>query len=627
VGDGILPGNNGRNYVLRRILRRAILWSRALGLTDPFFYKLVPTVVDQLSPVFPELKKNQPTIEKVLKAEEESFNRTLDNGIALFADFTRSAGVSPAPAGILPGAPSNTTGRDARSSGQDARATVPSQIPGEVAFKLYDTYGFPLDMTELMARERGLTVDTAGFEKLMQEQKERSQAAQKKEIIDVADTDDSIPAVEFVGYDATETSIQLLSSKIEFGKTADDTVKARLYFSPTPFYAEMGGQVGDTGWLEFGNHRIEILDTKKAGRGVAHITEDVALLDELSLPAKAVLDTGRRALIEAHHSATHLLHWALREVLGTTVGQKGSYVGPDRLRFDFSHLEAVKPEELQKVEAMVNEKITANLPVKWQERPYAEVKGDSSIIQFFGDKYGETVRVVDIGGFSKELCAGTHVRETGKIGVFRIVSEGAIAAGVRRIEALCGPAIHTHLEPVFAKQHEEAKALAAKSGTRLKLADLSADPFESWSAFKANESQISNLKSQIAEAEKSAAKNKQAELAKQAASLAPCLLAETTGKLLLKNLGEADPALLQLLAGELKRSFQGVAVLGCSQPGKATLLALVTDGSSNAGAIIKEIAPVVGGKGGGKPDLAQGGGTNPDALPAALEAARAFLAR
>jgi alanyl-tRNA synthetase len=482
-------------------------------------------------------------------------------------------------------------------------------------------------MTELMARERGLSVDTAGFEKLMQEQKQRSQAAHKKEIIDVADTDDSIPAAQFVGYDTTEAQIELLTHKLEFGKSADDTIKARLYFSPTPFYAEMGGQVGDTGWLEFGNFRLEILDTQKAGRGVAHLTEDVALLDELSLPAKAVVNRQRRALIEAHHTATHLLHWALREVLGTTVRQKGSYVGPDRLRFDFSHLEAVKPEQLQKVEAMVNEKIAANLPVHWQERPYAEVKGDSSIMQFFGDKYGEIVRVVDIGGFSKELCAGTHVRQTGKIGLFRIISESAIAAGVRRIEAVCGPAINTYLEAVFAQQEKEAQALAAKSGRELKLATLSADPHESWAAFLTNESQISQLKSQIAEAEKAAAKNKQAELAKLASTLAPSLLAEANGNRLFKNLGEADPALLPLLAGELKRRFQGVAVLGCSQAGKATLLALVTDGSAHAGTIIKEIAPRVGGKGGGKPDLAQGGGTDPAGLDSALEAAQAFLAR
>jgi len=701
VADGILPGNDGRNYVLRRILRRAVLWSRALDLHEPFFYKLVPVVVNQLCPVFPELKKNQATIEKVLKAEEDNFNRTLDKGIERFEqflimskeadlvvkevkekllitkralsdsfqhqeltlicmqlgeaasvyscsqlakylddDFTtlsikchealrksevRASSHNPSQTIYTP--KSNLPDIISEIDGLISIIESKAKVYSKSAFLLYDTYGFPLDMTELMARERGLTVDTDGFEKLMTEQKDRSRAAHKREIIDVADTDDSIPPAKFIGYDHTEAQVELASCKIE-------STKARLYFSPTPFYAEMGGQVGDTGWLEFGGHRVEITDTKKAGHGVAHLTEDLAHLNELALPAKAVLNLERRALVEAHHSATHLLHWALRDVLGTTVGQKGSYVGPDRLRFDFSHLEAMKPEEIQKVEAMVNEKIAANVPVKWQERPYAEVKGDHSIMQFFGDKYGETVRVVDIGGFSKELCAGTHVKETGKIGTFRFVSEGAIAAGVRRIEAVCGTAINSHLEGVFAKQNEEAKALAAKSGTQIKLAGLSKDPAQSWAAYQANESQISTLKSQIAEADKTAAKAKGAELAKRAASLAAELAPKAQVikdiPTVIADLGDADPALLPLLAGEFKKSFNGVVVVAGRCDGKAAVGAFVVgsaNGKANAGAIIKEIIPLVGGKGGGKPDLAQGGGTNPDGIRAALEAAKAFLAR
>lgn len=595
VADGILPGNTGRNYVLRRILRRAVLWSRALGLHDPFMDQLAPTVVEQLSPVFPELQQHHNTIQKVLRSEEEAFNRTLDKGIALFEDCVR------------------------REIGADRI------IPGAIAFKLYDTYGFPLDMTELMARERGLNVDTAAFDRLMQEQKERSQAARKKEIVDVADDDPSVPESRFVGYDTLETQVEVLTHQIEFGRTEDDTVRARLYFSPTPFYAEMGGQVGDTGWLEYAGHRIEILDTRRAGRGVAHLTEDVAGLDELSFPLKAVVDPTRRARIEAHHSATHLLHWALRTVLGPTVGQKGSYVGPDRLRFDFSHLQALTADELQRVEALVNEKIAADAPVTWQERPYAEVKGDPTILQFFGDKYGETVRVVDIGGFSRELCGGTHVRSTRAIGVFRILSEGAIAAGVRRIEAACGPAILDYLQDVMIRLQEEAKTLAAKAGRSAALAPLPADPAAAWTAYRENEATLARLKAELVEAEKAAAKSRQAELQKRAAELAPALLAEADGSILLKNLGEEDPALLQLLAGEFKRIFRGVAVLACAQPGKATLLALVTDGSIQAGALMKEIAPRVGGKGGGKPDLAQGGGPQPEGIPAALHAARAFL--
>jgi alanyl-tRNA synthetase/REP element-mobilizing transposase RayT len=790
IADGILPGNEGRNYVLRRILRRAVRYGRELGFHELFFYKLVDVVAQSLGPIFPELIKNKALVEKVIRAEEESFSRTLDRGIALFNTRTssseRSAGILPAVVGILPATSSTSgakfsrrrlphyeqpygiyhvtfstaekkplseperdiilsasrhfhdqryqlfaacvmpdhvhlllqplpQGRDEKdnlsfhslsdlmhsiksfsskeinklrnSSGsvwetesfdrlmksdaelsevfeyicgnptkaglvfrdvsypwlwtlgegvrQDAElsrrdACAPPEIPGALAFELYDTYGFPLDLTELMARERGLTVDVDGFNKLMTEQKERSKAAQKKEIIEVTENEADVLPTTFVGFDQKEAEIALASYKIIFGKTEEDTVKARLFFTPSPFYAEMGGQVGDTGWLEFDGKRVEILNTLKAGHGsIAHITEDLELLEELSFPAKAVLNLKRRALIEAHHSATHILHWALREVLGSTVGQKGSYVGPDRLRFDFSHPEAVKPEELQKVEELVNERITQASKVEWTERPYAEVKNDASIIQFFGDKYGEIVRVVNIGGFSKELCGGTHVRNTQDIGVFRLISEGAIAAGVRRIEAVCGPAIHNYLESAFAKQQEELTQLLQKSGRQLSLKTVAADPAISWAHFLSNQSAISNQKSEILQFEKEQAKNKSAEFQKQASALTPDWINKATEvngtKLILENLGEIDPAFLQLAASELKKSFQGVAVLGGSNADKVFLLALVTEGKANAGHIIKEIAPIVGGKGGGKPDLAQGGGIDPSKIDEALTKAKALI--
>ncbi len=607
VADGILPGNNGRNYVLRRILRRAILWSRALNLRDPFFYKLVPTVVEQLSPVFPELKQNHATIEKVLKAEEESFNRTLDHGIALFEGHI--AAIAPT----------------------DHTSKKPCIFPGDIAFKLYDTYGFPLDMTELMARERGLSVDTAGFDALMQEQKQRSQAAQKKEIIDVAESDDSIPLASFVGYDSTETQIEMATYKIDFGKSEDDIIKARLYFSPTPFYAEMGGQVGDTGWLEVAGHRIEIIDTRKVGRGIAHLTEDVALLDDLTLPAKAVINTERRALIEAHHSATHLLHWALREVLGSTISQKGSYVGPDRLRFDFSHLEALKPDELVEVERLVNDRILHDAGVQWYERPYAEVKNDSTIIQFFGDKYGETVRVVDIGGFSKELCGGTHVTHTLTIGPCRIIGEHAIAAGVRRIEALCGEA----LRPYLLNETEKLESLhhqlkAKKSDTRLILQTWNQSSVtEGWSILDSNRGVIEALREEIKTWDKEQARTQQAALLSQAASLAPqwAQQADRSGSIpfLARIIEDADASFLQAALGELKKHFEGVAVLATHSEGKVALAVSVSAAYQKqlpAGQVIKTISPLIGGKGGGRPDMAQGGGTDPSGLQAALEAAR-----
>jgi len=588
IADGIYPGNEGRNYVLRRILRRAVRYGRELGFHELFFYKLVGVVVKSLGPVFPELMKNQATVEKVIRGEEESFSRTLDRGIDLFNKVITKE--------------------------------TKTLFPGDKAFELYDTYGFPLDLTELMARERGLNVDVDGFNALMDEQRKRSQAAQKKEIIEVTENDADLLPTEFVGFDLREVEVALASFKIDFGKNPEDTIKARLFFTPSPFYAEMGGQVGDTGWLEFNGQRIEILDTRKAGGGsIIHITEDIEILEELSFPATAKLNVERRALIEAHHSATHLMHWALHQVLGNTVGQKGSYVGPDRLRFDFSHLEALKPEELRQVEDLVNEKIKTAAPVQWTERPYADVKNDASIMQFFGDKYGDIVRVVDIGGFSKELCGGTHVRNTHDIGTFRIMSEGAIAAGVRRIEALCGESINRHLEQVLTRQQEELAQLHQKSERKLTLKGVVTNPETSWNNFLSNQNEINVLKAEILLWEKEQVKIKQVELQNCAAALVPSLISEAQDtSVLIKNLGEVDPQLLQLVASELKKQWKGVAVLGGTNQGKAVLLALVTEGKANAGHIIKQIAPLVGGKGGGKPDLAQGGGPDGAHLDQAL---------
>lgn len=578
IADGIYPSNEGRNYVLRRILRRAVRYGRELGFRDLFFYRLVGVVCESMGQVFPELIKNQATIEKIIKAEEENFSRTLDRGIELYNKVI-DKGVAPL-------------------------------FPGKDAFELYDTYGFPLDLTELMARERGLKVDVAAFDELMSEQRKRSQAAQKKEIIEVAENEEDVLPTEFVGFDTKEVQVQMASYKVVFGKQAEDTVRARLFFSPSPFYAEMGGQVGDTGWLEFGGKRIEILDTRKAGSGsIVHITEDIEFLEELSFPAIARLDLGRRGLIEGHHSATHLLHWALRQVLGETVSQKGSYVGPDRLRFDFSQLEAMKAEELSTVEKLVNDCISKSSAVAWSEQIYSEVKKDATIMQFFGDKYGERVRVVDIGGYSRELCGGTHVRNTSEIGLFRIISESAIASGVRRIEAVCGEAVNSHLTPVFIRQQEELAQLKLKSVQPLTLQDIAVDPAYSWTHYLKNQTQLAQWKAMQQLADKEEAKNQSARWQTQAITLLPDLISKAqSASILIEHLGEIDPQLMQFIALELKKQWKGVAVLGGTHQEKALLLALVTEGSTNAGHLIKAIAPLVGGKGGGKPDLAQGGG-------------------
>ncbi|MEO0453072.1 MAG: alanine--tRNA ligase [Verrucomicrobiota bacterium] len=606
AADGILPGNEGRNYVLRRILRRAVRYGRQLGLNELFFYKLVPVLVRELGSVFPELIDNQAVIERVIKAEEESFSRTLDRGIDLFNQV-----VDLLPSGSL--------------------------FPGEKAFELYDTYGFPVDLTELMAKEKGIQVDLDEFESHMNEQRERSRAAQKKEIIAVKEKEDDLIPTSFEGFDSDETNVEVLTYKIDMPEAEGDTVRARLYLSPTPFYAEMGGQVGDTGVLEFDGETIEIINTLRSNEeSYAHITEQVALLDHLGFPLKAKIDRNRRSRIEAHHSATHILHWALREVLGKTVSQKGSYVGPDRLRFDFSHMEAMKPAEFATVEKLVNERIENASAVKWDERPYAEVKKDDSIIQFFGDKYGEIVRVVDIGGFSKELCGGTHVRNTTDIGTFRLISEGAIAAGVRRIEAACGPAILDYLESVFRDQRAEfqqlEQRLPEKSATQLAM-DTS-DPESAWANYLSNQDLIETTKVQIRDWEKEQAKARQSELLSQAAKIAPewaKSAEEVNGvKVLLKETDSADGKLLQSLLGELKKHFNGISILAGGRDGKVALAVSVPKEYTNwikAGDVIKEIAPIVGGKGGGKPELAQGGGQFPEKINDALDQAKEFIAK
>jgi alanyl-tRNA synthetase len=604
IADGIIPGNEGRNYVLRRILRRAIRYGRELGLQDLFFYKLVAVIVREMGPVFPELKENQAVIERIIRAEEERFTKTLDRGIELFEKVAGNLGHG-------------------------------ESFPGDKAFELYDTYGFPIDLTILMAKEKGIEVDRDGFEECMEEQRRRSQDAQKKSIISVQEQEEDLIPTTFVGFDQRESTVELLNYRIDMPEEEGGTVRARLYLSPTPFYAEMGGQVGDSGHLLYEGEEIEIIDTLRSSpESFAHITEQVGLLEDISFPLTARVDGPRRSLIEGHHSATHILHWALREVLGPTVSQKGSYVGPDRLRFDFSHMEAMKAEEIAKVEELANERIAEASKVAWNERPYAEVKNDPSILQFFGDKYGEVVRVVDIGGFSIELCGGTHVRNTAEIGPFRIISEGAIAAGIRRLEAVSGLAINHYLQPVFERQESESGEFLRRAPD-LKapaLLGLEHEPADSWNNFLQNQSALEQLKEQVREWDKQQAKARQAELLSQAATLAPewAKEADHTGTfpLLIKHIEGADGKFLQVALGELKKHFQGVAVLAGNADDKVALAASVSPdclSKIKAGDIIKTIAPHVGGKGGGRPKMAQGGGTNVDGIPEALNTARHWI--
>jgi alanyl-tRNA synthetase len=575
VADGINPGNNDRNYVLRRILRRAVRYGRTLGFHEPFFYKLTGVLARTMGDVFPELRAKQSHVEQVIKGEEEAFNRTLDKGIALFEAEADKAGAG-------------------------------GKISGAFAFRLYDEQGFPLDLTELMARERGLTVDTAGFEKLMEEQRARARAAQKKEVITVSEITTKEPT-RFGGYDE-------LSVKAKVLEVVDLKGKLAVVLDQSACYAEMGGQVGDTGELRAGSNLWRIANTQKAGDVWLHVLEgdDVPAVGG---DVELVVDRARRDAIQRHHTVTHLLHWALHEVVSREAVQKGSYVGPDKLTFDFSSA-ALTPEQVSSVERLVNEKILENAPVSWSDTAYADVRGRGDVMQFFGDKYGDRVRVVQIGGksgaldgYSMELCGGTHVRGTGEIGAFRIVGEGAVAAGIRRIEAVAGAEAQRAAE----SDRERLKVIAAKLGSP--LADV--------------EKKLEAFLAQQKETEKALKSARQREASAAAGALASKSESINGIPTVIADLGEADGDTLQAAADALKANFAGIIVLGGILGGAVSLVAAVGKehtGKVAAGKIIQAIAPIVGGKGGGRPDNARGGGKDASKLAEALDAARKIVA-
>jgi len=520
---------------------------------------------------FPELRARQDLIAETLKREEEAFHKTLDKGLALFeTEAVKSKGIS-----------------------------------GEVAFRLYDEQGFPLDLTELLARERGLAVDTAGFEVLMEQQRARARAAQKKEIISLSSLETTTPTA-FTGFEGLGTE----ASVLEVVRIKDRTA---VILDRSVCYAEMGGQLGDTGSLHAGGSLWRITDTQKSGPTWLHFLEG----EDAPLPGTAVtlsVDALRRAAIQRHHTVTHLLHWALREVIGDTVAQKGSFVGPDKLTFDFSS-GALTPAQLSSVVQLVNERILENAPVSWKEMPYAEVKGRPGILQFFGDKYGDTVRVVQIGGaphgldgYSMELCGGTHVRSTGEIGSFRIVSEAAVAAGVRRIEALAGH------EALASSRSDAERLQGVASRLGAPLAEVEKKLEATLARQKELEKELGVLR------QKAAAGLAKDLLAKVSAGPVPFLVEEIHG---------ADGNGLQSIADALKTSFDGVIFLAGVADGAVSLVAATGkahQAALPAGKLIGAVAPLVGGKGGGKPDGARGGGRDASGLQSALAKAKELIA-
>jgi len=596
VADGIMPGNNGRNYVLRRILRRAVRYGRQLGFSGdrPFFGALVGALVGQMSGVFPELKSREEAVRKTLENEEASFNQTLDRGLKRFED--------------------EVTGLRA------------GELSGDVAFQLYDTFGFPIDLTELLCSERGLKLDLMRFDKLMELQRKKAQAAQKSSVVRALDIS-SEAVTEFVGFESDETGATI----VEIHPQGDSLF---VITDKTVFFAEMGGQAGDSGMLAISGNEIPVAGTQQIGRARAHIVDASSALkvgDKITLS----LDTARRRPIEAHHTATHLLHWALHEVVSKDAAQQGSSVDEHRLRFDFNSA-ALTPEQIKQMEEMVNGAIKQGMKVSWTEVEHASIKDRKDIMQFFGDKYGEFVRVVEIGGkanaldgYSMELCGGTHVRNTSEIGLFKIKSEGAIASGVRRIEAVCGDAAWEYYNEAVEKWDTDLKAAREKlDQANTRLAELGEEPeivnefphimgamlveradiSELNATFERGMRTLEETQQGAIEAEKRIKKIQSAQAAKLADEALTDLIAK--GDPIIESF-ESDASLLQELQNGLKKkNFAGPALL-IVDDGEKLHLAVHCGADAlakglKAGDILRELAAIAGGKGGGKPDQARG---------------------
>ena len=570
IADNIQPGNTDRHYVLRRILRRAVRYGRTLGFREPFFYKLVAVLAETMGDVFPEIRTRRQAVEETLRIEEEAFNKTLDRGIEMFNAETAT---------LAPGAP----------------------VSGDFAFRLYDTYGFPRDLTELMARERGLAVDVAGFERRMEEQRDRARKAQKKQVIELSQIETTAPT-KFIGFEKFSTQAKVLEVVGVKDKTA-------VILDISTAYAEMGGQVGDSAELSQGGQLWRVANTQKSGPTWLHFISD-ADAPAVGSEVELTVDRERRQAIQRHHTVTHLMHWALHEVVSKEASQKGSFVGPDKLTFDFNS-QPLTPRQVADIEKLVNERIVENAAVTWTEVPYVQAKARADIMQFFGDKYGETVRVVQIGGeagglngYSMELCGGTHTRATGEIGLFRIVGENAIAAGVRRIEGVAGLGAYAHT----VEQQQLIRGIAGKINAPLHELDKKIDA----------------LLAQQKDLEKQLRAFQQREAASQARDLIGRAQNLKGIPTIIENIGAAGGDAIQAVVDAMKSEFKGVVVLAGIEAGAVSLVASVSSeftAKVQAGKLIQAIAPLVGGKGGGKPDNARGGGKDVTNVAAALSKA------
>ncbi|WP_336709862.1 MULTISPECIES: alanine--tRNA ligase [unclassified Cedecea] len=577
IADGVTPSNENRGYVLRRIIRRAIRHGNMLGAKDTFFYKLVGPLVEVMGSAGEELAKQQALVEQVLKTEEEQFARTLERGLALLDDEL------------------------AKLKGDT--------LDGETAFRLYDTYGFPVDLTADVCRERNIKVDEAGFEAAMEEQRRRARessgfGADYNSMIRV----DS--ASEFKGYDSLDLNAKVTALFVD-GKSVDQITAGQdavVVLNETPFYGESGGQVGDKGTVKGNGVDFAVGDTQKYGQAIGHLGKLVSGVLKVGDSVEAKVDEARRARIRLNHSATHLLHAALRQVLGTHVAQKGSLVNDKGLRFDFSHFEAMKPAEIRAVEDIVNAQIRRNLPVETNvmDLEAAKAKGAMAL---FGEKYDDHVRVLSMGDFSTELCGGTHASRTGDIGLFRIVAESGTAAGVRRIEAVTGEGALANLHAQSDQLHDIAQLLKGDSQNL-------------------NE-KVRSVLERTRQLEKELQQLKEQQASQESANLSSKAVEVKGVKLLVSELSNVEPKMLRTMVDDLKNQLgSAVIVLATVAEGKVSLIAGVSKEVTDrvkAGELVGMVAQQVGGKGGGRPDMAQAGGTDAAALPGALAGVEAWV--
>ncbi|EGR4151555.1 TPA: alanine--tRNA ligase [Vibrio cholerae] len=564
IVDGVMPSNEGRGYVLRRIIRRAVRHGNKLGAQGAFFHKLVGPLAEVMGTAGVELKKQQALVEKVLRIEEENFGRTLDRGMSILNDALDQL------SGLV--------------------------LDGETVFKLYDTYGFPADLTNDVARERGFSIDEAGFEQAMEEQRQRAREAGQFGT-DYNSLIKSATNTEFCGYTASRGQSVVREMFVEGAEVSALSAgdKAIIVLDNTPFYAESGGQCGDTGVLKTDAGIFHVEDTQKLGNAIAHhgvLAQGVLATGD---QVDAIVDEKRRAAISLNHSATHLLHAALRKVLGEHVAQKGSLVRAETLRFDFSHLEAMTAAEIKEVERLVNQEVRRNHSIETNIMNIDEAKAKGAMA-LFGEKYDDQVRVLSMGDFSTELCGGIHASNTGDIGLFKIISEGGIAAGIRRIEAVTGEGALDYLDAQQAQHDAKVSEMAAKA--------------------KLLEKEIQQLKDKLA--------------AKESAGLINQVKQIAGVNVLVAQLNGADNKALRGMVDDLKNQLSsGIIMLGNVAEGKVGLIAGVTNDLTNkvkAGELVNMVALQVGGKGGGRPDMAQAGGTDAHALPSALESVDAWIA-